>query len=161
MYKRDVGDAYINNYNPFLLAAFETSMDIQYNDGPQAVRYLAKYLAKDDYEAKILLKNIQKDNQGYYKRTSYVSEREHYSTRIVGAVEAAYDVMGWRKHSNSRNVIFLDTSLLGQDTRRLRNDVQDLDADAKEIFAKTPVGNVLKGQNFPTSIHSTSLFRTL
>lgn len=31
-------------------------MDIQYNDGPEAVRYLANYLAKDDDEAKILLK---------------------------------------------------------------------------------------------------------
>lgn len=108
-------------------------MDIQYNDGPQAVRYLAKYLAKDDYEAKILLKNIQKDNQGYYKRTSYVSEREHYSTRIVGAVEATYDIMGWRKHSNSRTVIFLDTSLLGQDSRRIRDDIKDIDPDSDKV----------------------------
>ena len=53
VYKRDVGDAYVNNYNPYLLATFRTSMDIQYSDGPQAVRYLAKYLAKDDYEAKL------------------------------------------------------------------------------------------------------------
>ncbi|KAG1487321.1 hypothetical protein G6F52_012811 [Rhizopus delemar] len=139
-YKRDVGDAYVNNYNPYLLAVFRTSMDIQYNDGPQAVRYLAKYLAKDDYEAKILLKNIQVQNQGYYKRTTYVSEREHYSTRIVGAVEATYDIMGWRKHSNSRNVIFLSTSLLGQDTRRLREDIKDLTEDDDQIFSLTPVG---------------------
>lgn len=55
-YQRDVGDAYVNNYNPYLLAVFRTFMDIQYNDGPEAVRYLANYLAKDDDEAKILLK---------------------------------------------------------------------------------------------------------
>ncbi|KAG1050278.1 hypothetical protein G6F43_007437 [Rhizopus delemar] len=137
--KRDVGDAYVSNYNPYLLAVFRTSMDIQYNDGPQAVRYLAKYLAKDDYEAKILLKNIQVQNQGYYKRTTYVSEREHYSTRIVGAVEATYDIMGWRKHSNSRKVIFLSTSLLGQDTRRLRENIKDLNTDDTQIFSLTPV----------------------
>lgn len=119
-------------------------MDIQYNDGPQAVRYLAKYLAKDDYEAKILLKNIQQQNQGYYKRTSYVSEREHYATRIVGAVEATYDVLGWRKHSNSRNVIFINTSLLGQDSKRLRDDIKDIDSSSNEIFARTHVGNALK-----------------
>lgn len=141
-YKRDVGDAYVNNYNPYLLAVFRTSMDIQYNDGPQAVRYLAKYLAKDDYEAKILLKNIQVQNQGYYKRTTYVSDREHYSTRIVGAVEATYDIMGWRKHSNSRNVIFLSTNLLGQDTRRLRDDIKDLDPYDEQIFSMTPVGKL-------------------
>lgn len=123
-------------------------MDIQYNDGPQAVRYLAKYLAKDDYEAKILLKNIQAQNQGYYKRTTYVSEREHYSTRIVGAVEATYDIMGWRKHSNSRNVIFLSTSLLGQDTRRLRDDIKDLAEDDDQIFSLTPVGNFFESSVF-------------
>lgn len=114
-------------------------MDIQYNDDTQAVRYLAK----DDYKAKILLENIQQDNQGFYKRSSYVSERDHYSTRIVGAVEATYDLMGWRKHSNSWNVIFLDITLLGQDTRRIRQDVKDLDADSDKIFVKTPVGNDL------------------
>lgn len=117
-------------------------MDIQYNNGDQAVKYLAKYLAKDDYEAKILLKNIQKENQGYYKRTSYVTEKEHYATRIVGAVEATYDVLGWRKHSNSRNVVFINTSLLGQDSKRLRNDIKSLDADSEDIYARTNVGNV-------------------
>lgn len=118
-------------------------MDIQYNDGPQAVRYLAKYLAKDDYEAKILLKNIQQQNQGYYKRTSYVSEREHYATRIIGAVEATYDIMGWRKHSNSRNVLFINTSLLGQDSKRLRDDIKDIDSNSEDIFARTHVGKNL------------------
>lgn len=118
-------------------------MDIQYNNGPQAVRYLAKYLAKDDYEAKILLKNIQQQNQGYYKRTSYVNEKEHFSTRIVGAVEATYDVLGWRKHSNSRSVIFINTSLLGQDSKRVRNDIKDIDPDSDEIYTQTHVGKVL------------------
>lgn len=137
-----MGDAYVNNYNPYLLATFRTSMDIQYNNGPQAVRYLAKYLAKDDYEAKILLKGIQQQNQGYYKRTSYVSEREHYSTRIVGAVEATYDVLGWRKHSNSRNVIFINTSLLGQDSKRIRDDIKSVDPDSDDIYSRTNVGKV-------------------
>lgn len=79
-------------------------MDIQYNDGSQAVGYLANYLAKD--ETKILLKTSQVQNQGHYKRTMYVLEPEHYSTRILGAVEATCDSMGWRKHSNSRKVNF-------------------------------------------------------
>ena len=115
-------------------------MNIQYNDGPQAVRYLAKYLVKDDYEAKILLKNIQLQNQGYYKITSYVSEREHYSTRIVRAVEATYDLMGWRKHINSRNVLFLSTSLISQDTRRLWTDIKELDTEDDKIYSFTLVG---------------------
>lgn len=133
-------------------------MDIQYNDGPQAVRYLAKYLAKDDYEAKILLKNIQLQNQGYYKRTSYVSEREHYSTRIVGAVEATYDLMGWRKHSNSRNVLFLSTSLIGQDTRRLRTDIKELNTEDDKIYSLTPVGMSFIHKQLDTNKFSDTLF---
>ena len=66
IYKRDVGDASVNNYNPYLLATFRTSMDIQYINGPQGIRYLAKYLAKDDYEAKMMLKNVISGNSGYY-----------------------------------------------------------------------------------------------
>ncbi|KAG2210441.1 hypothetical protein INT47_002383 [Mucor saturninus] len=117
MYKRDVVDGMVNNYNPYMLAVFRTSMDIQYNAGPQVVRYLAKYLAKDDYEAKFLLKNVQQKKSGFYKKSSYVSENEHYSTRIVGSVEATYDVMGWYKHSNSR----------------------DLPVDSTDIYMTTPV----------------------
>lgn len=140
MYKRDVVDGMVNNYNPYLLAVFRTSMDIQYNAGPQAVRYLAKYLAKDDYEAKILLKNVQQKESGFYKKSSYVSENEHYSTRIVGSVEATYDVMGWHKHSNSRGVIFINTNLVTQDTRRIKNNIKDLPADSTDIYMTTPVG---------------------
>lgn len=142
-YRRDVGDGMVNNYNPYLLATFRTSMDIQYNDGPQAVRYLAKYLAKDDYEAKVLLKNVQQKNSGYYKKTSFVSEKDHYTTRIVGSVEAAYDVMGWHKHRNSRGVIFLNTNLVTQDTRRIKNDIKDLDENTTEIYMRTHVGKLL------------------
>ncbi|KAG1486971.1 hypothetical protein G6F45_012393 [Rhizopus arrhizus] len=35
-YKRDVGDVYVNNYSPYPLDDFRTSMDVQYN----GVRYL-------------------------------------------------------------------------------------------------------------------------
>lgn len=115
-------------------------MDIQYNDGPQAVRYLAKYLAKDDYGAKVILKNMKNSKTGYFKKPDYVTDRDHYSTRIVGSVEACYDVLGWHKHGNSRNVIFLNTNLINGDSRRIRDDIKDIHEDCEEIYAKTHVG---------------------
>lgn len=130
----------VNNYNPFLLAVFRTSMDIQYNGGPQAVRYLAKYLAKDDYEAKVLLKTVQEKQSGFYNKSSFVSEKDHYSTRIVGSIEAVYDVLGWHKHSNSRAVIFINTNLVTQDTRRIKNNIKDLPEGTTDIYVKSPVG---------------------
>lgn len=139
VYKRGVADAMVNNYNPYLLSVFRTSMDIQYNCGPQAVRYLAKYLAKDDYQTKVMLKSIRKSGEGYYQKSSYISDTEHYKTRIVGAVEATYDIMGWHKHRNSRNVLFLNTGLINHDSRRLRDDIKELDENSSDIFAKTHI----------------------
>ncbi|KAI8635834.1 hypothetical protein BD408DRAFT_448861 [Parasitella parasitica] len=86
-------------------------MDIQYNNGPQAVRYLAKYLAKDDHEARI-----------------------NYS-----AVEAVYDVMGWHKHKNSRNALFLNTGLINFDSRKIRDDIDELPENSENMFSATHV----------------------
>jgi hypothetical protein len=52
VYRLTVSDENVNDYNPYLLDNSRTSMDIQYNDGPQTVRYLVKCLIKDNYKAK-------------------------------------------------------------------------------------------------------------
>lgn len=114
-------------------------MDIQYNDGPQAVRYLAKYLAKDDYQAKVMLKTAQSSHVGYYKKPNYVNDRDHYSTRIVGAVEACYDLLSWHKHGNSRGVTFINTNHIHNDSRRIRNDIKDLPEDSEDIYSKSHI----------------------
>lgn len=139
IYKRDVTDCMVNNYNPYLLSVFRTNMDIQYNDGPQAVRYLAKYMAKDDYSTSVSFKNLGKPNQGHYQKSSYIKESEHLKTRIVGAVEAVYDLQGWHKHSNSRNVIFIKTALRGHSSLRIRDDVKSLPEDSEDIYTKSQV----------------------
>ena len=69
-----------------------------------------------------------------------MSKRDHYQTRIVGAVEATYDVLGWTKHSNFREVLFVNTNLRGQDTNKLRTDIDDLNEDSEDIYTKTHAG---------------------
>lgn len=39
---------------------------------------------------------------GHYIRSQDVSKKDHFKGRVVGAVEAAYDVCGFHKHRNSR-----------------------------------------------------------
>ncbi|KAL7308336.1 hypothetical protein PS15m_011551 [Mucor circinelloides] len=51
IYKCSVIDTNINPYNPFLLAIFETNMDIQVDKGPAALHYLVEYLTKLDDNA--------------------------------------------------------------------------------------------------------------
>lgn len=141
VYKRGVQDAMLNNYNPYLLAVWRTSMDIQYNDGPQAVRYLAKYLAKDSYETKVALRSIHNANSGHYQKSNWIEENEHYNTRIIGAIEATYDLMSWTKFKSSRDAIFVNTKLSSEDvSRRLKEDIKQLPEDSENIYSRTHIG---------------------
>lgn len=116
-------------------------MDIQYNDGPQAVRYLAKYLAKDAYETKVALKSIHNVNSGHYRKPNLIPEKEHLATRIVGAIEATYDIMAWVKFNNSREVFFLNTNLISTDNfRRLKDDIKGLPEESEVLFPKSHIG---------------------
>lgn len=137
IYRRGVNDCMVNNYSPYLLATFRTNMDIQYNDGPQAVKYLAKYLAKDDYSTLVSLE--KKGEQGYRQKSSFTKESDHLKARIISAVEATYDLLGRHKHANSRNVMFLNTGLYSYDSLRIRSDFRDLSEDSEDLFAKTNV----------------------
>jgi hypothetical protein len=141
VYKRGVQDAMLNNYNPYLLAVWRTSMDIQYNDGPQAVRYLAKYLAKDSYETKVALRSIHSKKSGHYQKSNWIPENEHYATRIMGAIEATYDIMSWTKFKNSREAIFVNTKLASDDvSRRLKEDIKELPEDSIDIYSRIHIG---------------------
>ena len=113
-------------------------MDIQYNRGKAAVRYLAKYMAKNEAETIFEIKN--KASNGNYKVDNNKTPTEHYRNRIVGAVEAVYDLMGWHKHQSSRSVTFLQTNLPSEERKLLKSNVKDLDDDNEKIYARTHVG---------------------
>lgn len=86
-------------------------MDIQYNKGEAAVRYLAKYMAKNESQA--IFEIIDKRSSGRsYKVNNEKTDKDHYQNRIVGVVEAIYDIMGWFKHHTSRGVVFIPTHYL-------------------------------------------------
>lgn len=53
-------------------------MAIQYNDGPRVIRYLTKYLEKQNYGAKVMLKDIQLQGSVHYQKPSFVTKRDHY-----------------------------------------------------------------------------------
>lgn len=128
----------VNSYNPYLLGVWRANMDIQYNKGEAAVRYLAKYMAKNEAEA--VFEIVNKGSSGNYKIKNEKTSKEHFKNRIVGAVEAVYDIMGWHKHQTSRSVIFIQTNLPGDDRRLIRSDIKDIDPNSNKIFTRTHVG---------------------
>ncbi|KAL9552631.1 hypothetical protein MBANPS3_003665 [Mucor bainieri] len=120
---------------------FRANMDIQYNGGSQAICYLAKYMAKNDYSTSVSFKGAGKSDQGYYQKIGYVKGTDHLKTRIIGAVEATYNLLSLnKKHCNSRNVIFINTALFGFDSLCINySDIHDLPEDSTDIFAKSQV----------------------
>lgn len=140
VYERGVEDMKVNAYNPYLLAVWRSNMDIQYNKGEAAVRYLAKYMAKNETEA--MFEIINKGSSGYYQIKKEKSMNEHFKSRIVGAVEATYDIMGWHKHRSSRSVAFIQTNLPGDDRRLLKPDIKEIEPGSDKIFTRTHVGKL-------------------
>lgn len=128
----------VNGYNPYLLAVWRANMDIQYNKGEAAVRYLAKYMAKNETEA--VFEIVNKGTSGSYKIKNEKTDKEHFKNRIVGAVEAVYDIMGWHKHRSSRVVNFIQTSLPGDERRLLKRDIKEINPGSNKIFTRTHVG---------------------
>lgn len=131
---------FINNFNPYLLAVWRANMDIQYNRGKAAVRYLAKYMAKNESETLFEISN--KATNGGYRVNNDRTPKEHFKNRVVGAVEAVYDLMGWHKHQTSRSVNFIQTNMPSEDRRLLKSDVKDLHPNSDKIFTRTHIGNI-------------------
>lgn len=55
------------------------------------------------------------------------------------AVEAVHYLLGWHKHSNSRNVVFIKTTLYGYSSLRIRDDVKDIPQESEDIYTKVHV----------------------
>ena len=133
-YARGIEDVSVSPYCPFLLAMFETNMDIQVNKGQSALHYLAKYLAKvdDDVEFQI----ITDPTDGTLVNKNIM---EHTKSRIVGAVEAVYDIFGYHKNHSSREVKFIPMNLPNDDNRAIRSDLKTVSADTKDIYKENIV----------------------
>jgi uncharacterized protein YktA (UPF0223 family) len=121
-------------------------MDIQYNKGGKAAYYLAKYITKFDEVVESSLQ--RKTVRGHYNKSSDISSKDHFKSRTVGSIEAAYNVCGWNNYRNSRLVVFLSINLPGDERRPPRRDVLDLHEDETNIFMSNLLGkdNSLKKQ---------------
>ncbi|ORY97159.1 hypothetical protein BCR43DRAFT_438670 [Syncephalastrum racemosum] len=130
-YKRNVGDENIAPYNPFLLALCRTHMNIQLNEGRSALYYLCKYMTKQDSTRTITLHPTNPD-----------TPQHHFKTRIVGAVEACFDILSLHKHKSSTGVVYLNTNLPINERRLLRHDYLTLPSSSTNIYTKTQLGKI-------------------
>lgn len=111
--KREPKDAWVNNYNPELLKAWNGNMDLQYiTDAWACIMYILSYISKAEHEMSALLKQALED-----ARTgdcNVVKEMRHIGNvylqnREVSAQEAVYRVTGMKLKDCSRQVIYVPT----------------------------------------------------
>ena len=111
-YKCTADCAYINPYNPLLLAWSRCNMDIQLNKGSRAMRYLCKYLTKFDTAGDYEIVDSQQQEES--------AAVAHFRGRQLGIIEVCHDVLGWHKEYCSRTVIYISTNLLENEYRVIR-----------------------------------------
>ena len=99
-----------------LLRFGRVNMDLQYNEGDKAKKYMCKYVTK---QAGAKLATITREADAGLTRDVGSSSAdmpskayiEHFHYRSVGIVEAIMDICGWKMHGCSHNDVFLATDL--------------------------------------------------
>ncbi|XP_030832915.1 uncharacterized protein LOC584759 isoform X5 [Strongylocentrotus purpuratus] len=109
--KRDPKDVWINQYNPFLLRAWNANMDLQFvMDVYACVRYIVSYISKSEREMGMLLSHAQSEiNEGNHDARKSIRQlgNVYMQNREVSAQESVYRVCSLRLKECSRKVEFI------------------------------------------------------
>lgn len=112
-HKRSLKDLWVNNYNKYLLKAWNANMDIQYvTDVYSCVAYILSYVSKAEGEMSELLLNTKKEAlQGNEDAVSIMKKigQVYMTNREISAQEAVYRVCSLKLKDSSRNVTFIPT----------------------------------------------------
>ncbi|VDI30094.1 Hypothetical predicted protein [Mytilus galloprovincialis] len=112
-HKRNLSDLWVNNYNQYLLSAWNANIDIQFvTDVYSCVAYILSYISKSEGEMSELLLNAKKEavkgNQDSANTMKQIGQ-VYMNNREVSAQEAVYRVCSFKLKDCSRNVIFIPT----------------------------------------------------
>lgn len=133
VYERSAESAYINTYNPWLLAVAQCNMDIQINVGHNSLPYLCKYLTKFDTTRGYQMVDTNRDEED--------EVQAHFHGRQVGAVEAVYDIFGWHKQQASMNVVYISTNTPDNEYRVIRrSEHMPQNEQSRNVTYKTHIG---------------------
>ncbi|XP_055084862.1 LOW QUALITY PROTEIN: uncharacterized protein LOC117386060, partial [Periophthalmus magnuspinnatus] len=147
--KRDVGEAWINNYNEKLLTCWNANMDIQYVvDAWACVVYIISYISKAERDMGLLLSNAQKEAS-----KGNVSAKEAFKklgsvylhNRDVSAQEAVYRVTNMHLKEFSRKVTFVPT---GNNIVRMSKPIGEIDDEmGEDIWMTNTIDRYLSRPN--------------
>ena len=110
--KRELGECFINNYNPAVLLAWQANMDVQFVLNAYAcVMYVASYIMKTERAMGELLKRVAAEARTYELETKLRKIGSAFLThREVSAQEAVYGILSLPMKQLSRSVVFVNTN---------------------------------------------------
>lgn len=148
-YQRGASDVLVNPYNPYFLALFQCNIDIQVNKGFDAMHYLSKYIT--EYDSKVEAKLVTKEH----------TVQEYFDSRLVGSIEAIYNLLGFRYHRYSRMVVYVAIELPQDQQRAIRPDIQDpcIGEEEVDIFKHTIIESK-KNEKVALSLQYLTLYVT-
>ena len=139
--KREPDECFINNYNPSVMLAWQSNMDIQFVLNAYAcVMYVASYIMKTERSMGELLKRVaaeaRTDEFKFQLRkvgSAFLTHRE------VSAQEAVYRILSLPMKQLSRSVVFVDTSPKNERIAVLKNNalLSQLEDNDTNVFQKS------------------------
>ena len=113
--KREPKDAWINQYNPDLLRAWNANMDIQFVLDPYAcVMYIVSYISKPEKELSDILKSAQEELKQNPQQTDLAAQMKklgtvYFENREVSVQESIVRTCSIRMKESTRQVVFVPT----------------------------------------------------
>ncbi|XP_069125440.1 uncharacterized protein [Argopecten irradians] len=156
--KRDVGEINVNNYNPVILRAIKSNMDIQYITNIWAcIAYLTSYMCKPERTMSDLMKKTSKEASNKCIRDKLFDIGNLFlKAREVSEHEAISRLLSIPMRRSNVNVTFIPTDLKENRTRMLKppSVIQNMDDDDEDIY----MSNILdKYAARPKSLETRSL----
>ena len=134
--KRKPFEASINPYNPYILKALRSNMDIQYiTDVWACIAYITSYMCKPEREMSELMRNAVKEADTVSDKLKSIGNT-FLQCREVSEHEAIVRLLGLPLRESSTTVQYVPTNYEGERTRMLKakSEIEKLDDDDENVY---------------------------
>ncbi|XP_024117601.2 uncharacterized protein LOC112139131 [Oryzias melastigma] len=136
--KRDPKDCWVNAYNPHLLQAFDSNMDISFIlNAYSVIMYLTSYITKQEHGLSEYLKTVIENSNcdGTNQSDEMKEVMQAYSKkREISAQECVTRVCGLNMKKSSRGVVFIPTDDNAVKMSRPMSQLQDMTSESENVW---------------------------
>ena len=145
----------LNNYNPWLLRAWQANLDVQFVCNAYAcIQYIVSYITKEEREMGTLLQAVAKESRDEeIKEQMKRCGKSFLNSRTITAQESAYRILGMPLYKSDSQIVWIPTGLPHQRISVIRplSYLGNLEDDDEDIFV-SGIGD--KYSKRPSSLES-------